>query len=78
MPPSRFDAAFAHRSGARETAELDIRITRGTEVTIVRTQKNGQCRYLGWFGGEGLRTVQGTYRCDRAKGSFQWRATIKD
>jgi hypothetical protein len=71
-----FDARWVHPNGHREAAELFISVN-GSQVSILRRQQKGECRYEGTLSPD-RRSMQGTYGCDWAAGPFQWSATASD
>mgnify|MGYP001766544193 CR=1 FL=1 len=71
-----FDARWVHPNGHRDAAELRISVS-GRQVSILRRQAKGNCRYQGTLSADG-RSMQGTYGCDWAVGPFAWRATVRD
>lgn len=71
-----FDARWVHPDGHREAVELTISVN-GSQVSILRRQQRGTCRYQGVLSADG-RSMQGTYGCDWATGPFPWSATVRD
>ncbi|MDK9696588.1 MAG: hypothetical protein OEL76_09365 [Siculibacillus sp.] len=71
-----FDALWVHPNGHRDVAELRVSV-RDRQVSILRLQAKGTCRYRGTLSPDG-RTMQGTYGCDWAPGPFGWSAGLRD